>query len=182
MEVENINVDRILLDGESYKNSLIYDISYKNLMGEKPLRIRFNKVNGLIKICYWIRYLELFDSYNEFYYRNISRIYNAIFDWIKCLICEKNGITDSINHKFGRIWIDSYNSLPREKALTFHDVIILINSFFNENKNNDYCYNIVFEKGLHKCYISIELTFLKEPILKKQVQQKSVIFITIGIL
>ena len=51
MEVENINVDRILLDGESYKNSLIYDISYKNLMGEKPLRIRFNTVNGLIKIC-----------------------------------------------------------------------------------------------------------------------------------
>ena len=57
MEVENINVDRILLDGESYKNSLIYDTSYKNLMGEKPLRIRFNKVNGLIKICNWIRHL-----------------------------------------------------------------------------------------------------------------------------
>ena len=57
MEVENINVDRILPDGESYKNSLIYDTSYKNLMGEKPLRIRFNKVNGLIKICNWIRHL-----------------------------------------------------------------------------------------------------------------------------
>ena len=95
---------------------------------------------------------------------------------------KNNGITDSINHNFGIIWIDSYNSLPREKALTFHDVIILINSFFNENKNNDYCYSIVLEKGLHKCYISIELTFLKEPILIKQVHQKSVIFVTIGIL
>ena len=95
---------------------------------------------------------------------------------------KKNGITDSINHNFGRIWIDSYNSLPREKALTFHDVIILINSFFNQNKNNDYCYNIVLEKGLHKCYILIELTFLKEQILIKQVHQKSVIFVTIGIL
>ena len=35
-------------------------------MGEKP----FNKVNGLIKIYNGIRYLELFDSYNEFYYRD----------------------------------------------------------------------------------------------------------------
>ena len=33
----------------------------------------------------------------------------------------------------------------------------------------------------YKCYISIELTFLKEAILTKQVHQKSVIFVTIGI-
>ena len=39
-------------------------------MGEKP----FNKVNGLIKIYNGIRYLELFDSYNEFYYRDHSII------------------------------------------------------------------------------------------------------------
>ena len=31
-----------------------------------------------------------------------------------------------------------------------------------------------------KCYILIELTFLKELILIKQVHQKSVIFVTIG--
>ena len=49
-------------------------------MGEKPLRIRFNKVIGLIKIHNEIRYLELFESFNEFYQRNNSRIYDAIFD------------------------------------------------------------------------------------------------------
>ena len=33
----------------------------------------------------------------------------------------------------------------------------------------------------HKCYISLELTFLKELMLIKQVHQKSVTLITIGI-
>ena len=55
---------------------------------------------------------------------------------------EKRGITDSINHNFARIRIDPYNSLPIEKILTFHNVIILINSIV-------YC-NIFLEKGSYK--------------------------------
>ena len=96
-------------------------------MDAKPLRIRFNKVDGKIKIYNGIRFLELsnsYDLYNEVYYR----IYNAIFDRINYLISKKSGITDSINQNFVRIRIDSYNSLPIEKALTFHNVILLINS------------------------------------------------------
>ena len=61
----------------------------------------------------------------------------------------KSGITDSINHNFGRIRIDSYDSLPIEKLLTFHNVIILIKSVVNKNKN-EYYYNIFLEKGLYK--------------------------------
>ena len=33
----------------------------------------------------------------------------------------------------------------------------------------------------YKCYIMIELSFLKESILIKQVHQKSVMFVTIGV-
>ena len=55
------------------------------------------------------------------------------------------GITTSINRNFAIIIIDSYNSLPIEKALTFHKVIILIKSVVNENTNN-YFYNMFFEK------------------------------------
>ena len=63
--------------------------------------------------------------------------------------------------------------------------------------NKNYYYNIFLEKGsykdklihtifkwmfvYYKCYVSIELTFPKELILIKQVHQKSVIFVTIGI-
>ena len=45
--------------------------------------------------------------------------------------------------------IDSYNSLPIEKVLTFHNAIMLIKSVIHKNKNNCY-YNIFLEKGLHK--------------------------------
>ena len=58
-------------------------------------------------------------------------------------------ITDNINHNFGKIRVDSSNSLPVERILTFHDVIILIKSVVNNHKNN-YYYNIFLEKGLYK--------------------------------
>ena len=76
--------------------------------------------------------------------------------------------------------------------MTFRNVIIIIKSVWNKDKNN-YYYNIFLEKASYKfpkkysfckkykCYILIELTFLKELILIKQVQQKSVLFVTIAI-
>ena len=59
---------------------------------------------------------------------------------------KKIGVTFSINHNFARIRIDSYNSLPIEKILTFHNVIILIKPVVSKNKNS-YYYNIFLEKG-----------------------------------
>ena len=73
--------------------------------------------------------------------------------------------------------------------LTFHNVIILIKSVVIKNENK-YYYNIFLEKGsykdkwmfvYYKCYIIIELTFLKELMLIKQVHQMSVTFVTISI-
>ena len=45
---------------------------------------------------------------------------------------EESSVTESINHNFARIRIDSYNSLPIEKILTFHNVIIVVNKNNNE--------------------------------------------------
>ena len=71
--------------------------------------------------------------------------YYAIYDRIRYLISEKSVITYSISHNFTGIRIDSYNSLPIEKLLTFHNVIILIKSVVNMNKSN-YYYNTLLEK------------------------------------
>ena len=57
-------------------------------------------------------------------------------------------LPDSINHNFTTIRIDSYDSLPNEKILTFHNFIILIKSV-DKNKN-EYCYNTFWEKGSYK--------------------------------
>ena len=118
MKVDNINADNILLDKKSYENILVDKILYKKFMDTKPLRIKFNKVEGLIKIYNEIRYLELFNLYGAITARINSR-YNAIFDKINYLISKKSGITESINHNFARIRIDSCNSLLIEKRTDF---------------------------------------------------------------
>ena len=55
----DIDFNDILLDKNSQKNLLIYNISCKTFMGEKPLRIWFDKIDGFIKIDNGIRYLVL---------------------------------------------------------------------------------------------------------------------------
>ena len=136
-----ISILLILYKTKSYikkknENVLIYDIWYKTSAGAKPLRIRFDKVGGFIKLHDKVRYLVLFDhSYCD-----------KLCDKFKYLISEKSGSTDSIDHNFVRIRIDSYNSLPIENILTFHNVIILITLVVNKNKN-EYCYNTYLGKG-----------------------------------
>ena len=51
---------------------MIYDISYKTLIGLNPLRIRFDKIYGFIRIYDGTRYLKLFGS------EKYDAIYNRI--------------------------------------------------------------------------------------------------------
>ena len=145
MEVDDINVDRILLDEKSFKNILVYNILYKKFMDTKPLRIRFNKVDGIIKIYDGIRYLELSNSYNEVFYKIDCRNYNAIFDRINYLISEKVVLQIVLIKILQESEIDSHNSLPIEKKLTFPNVLIFIKSVDKKDKNN-----IFLEKGLYQ--------------------------------
>ena len=50
----------ILIDEKSLENILIYDISYKTLIGVKPLHIIFDKIDRFISIYDGTRYLTLF--------------------------------------------------------------------------------------------------------------------------
>ena len=95
-----------------------------------------HEIDGLIKIYGGIKYLVLFGPEQ----------YDAIYNKIRYLISKKGGIIDIISHNFARMRIDSCNSLPIEKTLTFHNVIILIKSVVIKNENN-YYYNIFLGKG-----------------------------------
>ena len=65
------------------------------------------------------------------------------------LIGIKDDITYGISNSYAKIKFDSCNTLPIEETLTLHNVIILIKSVFDKEKNN-YYYNIFFEKGSTK--------------------------------
>ena len=135
VKLEDIDFDNILIEKKSYENMLIYNISYKALMGPKPLLIRFNKIDAFIRICYGTRYLVLLGPEK----------YNIIYNLIRYLISLKSGITYIFSDYFAKIKVDSSDSLHIEKILTFHNVIIHIKSVLNKDKNH-YYYNIFLEK------------------------------------
>ena len=133
--------------------NISYNISCS--IAAKPLRLRFDKINGFIRVYDETRYLVLFGSKN----------YDSIYNRIRYIISVKGDVTYVIFYNYSKIKVDSYNSLPLEKTMTFHYVIIVIQSFWNKDKNN-YYYSIFLEKASfslkYKCHTMIELTSLKE--------------------
>ena len=58
----NINFNDILLNKRLYENISVYNISYKTPTGPKPLRIRFDKIDGFIMVLDGkIKHVVLFD-------------------------------------------------------------------------------------------------------------------------
>ena len=139
IKLEDFDIDNILMEEKSHENILIYDISYKNLDGSKPLCIRFDKIDGFIRIYEETRYLTLFGSEK----------YDANYDRIRYLISVKSGITYIFVHYFTKLKVGSCDSLPIEKILTFHNVIILIKSLLHKDKNHYYD-KIFLEKCLYQ--------------------------------
>ena len=88
------------------KNILVYNISYESqlILLIKPLSL-----DGT-------RYLVLFGSEK----------YDSIYNRIGYLISVKSGIRYIISHNYAKIKVDSYDSLPLKRTITFHNVIILI--------------------------------------------------------
>ena len=105
----------------------------------KPLHFRFDEIDGFIRVYDGTRYLVLFGSGK----------YDSIYNRITYLISVKSGITYIISHNYAKVKVDSYDSVPLEKTMTIHDVIILIKSDFNKDKNN-YYYNIFLEKASYE--------------------------------
>ena len=120
IKFEDFNLNNILIDEKPYKNIFVYDISYKTLIDAKPMHIRFDKVDEFIRVYDGPRYLVLFGG--ERYG------FNPIYTRIRYLIGVKSGIKYVISHNYAKIKVDSYDSLPLKKTLTFHNVIIHIKS------------------------------------------------------
>ena len=79
IEIEDFDLDNNLLDEKSYENIFIYDFLYKILIDAKALHIRFNKIDGFVRVYNGTRYLVLFSSEN----------YDPIYNRIRYLITQK---------------------------------------------------------------------------------------------
>ena len=75
------------------------------MIGPKLFRIRFDKIDGSIRIYDGIRYLVLLGPEK----------YDAIYNRIRYLISLKIGITYVFSLYFAKIKVDCYDFLPIEK-------------------------------------------------------------------
>ena len=88
-KLKKFNIDNILIDKKWHKSILIYAISYKTLIWERALGIRFYKIHVFIIFYERIRYLTLFGSEK----------YGAIYDRIRYLINLKSEIKYTFANK-----------------------------------------------------------------------------------
>ena len=82
-KIKDLDLDNVLINEKSYDNILVYNISYKTLIDAKPLRIRFDKIDGFIRFYEETRYLLLFGS----------KKYDFIYNIVRYLIMVKSGLT-----------------------------------------------------------------------------------------
>ena len=45
IKIEDFDLDNIVLDEKLYENSLVYNISYKTFVADKPLHVRFENID-----------------------------------------------------------------------------------------------------------------------------------------
>ena len=74
------------------KRFWIYDVLYKTLIGAKPLRVMFDKVDGIVRDYNGTKYLVLFGP--EKYY--------AIFNRIRYLVGLKSSIANVDSHDYAK--------------------------------------------------------------------------------
>ena len=67
---------------------------------------------------------------------------DAIYNRIRYLISQKNGITYVISHNQAKAKIDYYDYLSQEKTLALHNAIIRIKSVHKKHKKH--CYYSIF--------------------------------------
>ena len=118
IQIEDFTPDIILIDEKSYENILVYKISYKSLIDSRPFRIRFDELDGFIRVYDGTKCLVLFGSEKD----------DFLYNRITYLIGIKSCITYVTSHNYAKIKIDSFYSSPL-KNNDFHSVTHTLNQF-----------------------------------------------------
>ena len=83
-----------LIDGKLQESILIYNISYKILIGTTPFHIRFNEVD---------RFIRIFDG-NRFLVLLGLEKYDVIYNRIRYSVSQKSGTTYVFSHYFRKMF------------------------------------------------------------------------------
>ena len=157
---------------------MIKDSKYVKINSVNPLYLTFNKMNGYFEEINENKYLALVPT-NE----STEKIRKHEELWIKIrnLIRSVTKKSDDYDEKYIKIKLDSDDKLPPNKMIEIPVMVIVFRALFYGNNKSPQVFLDECLYKIWKCYIMIELTFLKELMLIKEVYQKRGIFVTIGI-
>ena len=81
IKFQDFDLDNILTDEKPYENIFVYNISYNTLIGVKSLHIRFNKMDGVIRVYGDTRYLVLCGAEKNGFHLQQDKIYYRSKKW-----------------------------------------------------------------------------------------------------
>ena len=145
-ELENFDSSLLKIDKKSYKDIGIYSIGYitikkigdcKNIYSVNPLYLIINHASGYIEEKgvnkYLIFHSMKFHSIDE--NKELLKKYNDVFNGIMDKIKEVRNDDCDYEKDYMKIKFNFDDSLPLNKPLNFHSMIIINRSVFEEDGN-----------------------------------------------
>ena len=191
IDIKTFDPDLLKIDKKSYKDIGIYNIGYttikkiddyENIYSVNPLCLTITHAIGYIEEKGINKYL-IFDSMDE--NKVLLKKYDDAFNGIRNKIKNIGGNECDYEEDYMKIRFNSNDNLPLKKQLKLHNMIITIRSVFEEDGKlypQVFLDDTLYELNVQKRLNMKELIFQKGLMLIKQIYQKSVIFVTIGIL
>ena len=138
INIKNFDPNNIKLDEKSFKDILIYYISYLTIKTSKYIKI--NNVNLLYLI--FSKVSTYFEEINKSKYLTLvltneskeKKKYKELWSKVKVLVSCITKKSDDYDKKCVKVKSNSDDELPLNKTIEFPSMIIVVRAVFHENK------------------------------------------------
>ena len=152
INIKNFDLNNIKIDERSYRNILIYNTGYVNMMwcskyvkinSVNPLYLVLNKVNGYFEEINGNKYLVLVPTNESKEIKKYKELWIKIIDLIKSITT----ISDDYDKNYTKINFNLDDKFPLNKMIEISTMKIVVTAVFHENK---YYPQVFLDECLHK--------------------------------
>ena len=138
-DLKKFDASLLKIDKKSFKNIGIYNIGYiiikkiddcENIYSVNPFYLRIDHANGYIEEK-GVNKCLVFDSTDE--NKELLKKYNDVWNGVRDKIKEVSSNECDYEKDYIKIKFNSDDNLPLNKQLKFHNMTIIIRSFFEED-------------------------------------------------
>ena len=137
INIKNFDPNNIKLDEKSFKDILIYYISYLTIKSSKYIKINnvnlsyliFSKVSWYFEEIDKSKYLTLVPTN-----KSKEKKYKELWSKVKVIVIWITKKSDDYDKKYVKVKSNSDDELPLNKTIEFPSMIIVVRAVFHENK------------------------------------------------